>query len=370
MSAADDPLPAQPTQDHYPGLDPLRFFAALSVLLFHLHDVLRFPLPAWPPLLWFRGGFLGVDLFFAISGAVIALSLQRLAARNPAGWRRAFVTRRLARLLPLYLLTGALFLLIVRPETLQRPDIAATILAQLLFLQNLFVSTHGVINGPSWSLGVEMQFYVVMLLCGPWLLARPWGRRLLACFVLAAAWRAGVWLWAQATPVEHIGPRVFIYTSQLPGVFDGFGAGIAAALWRQTRSPEQATRLFPWLAVAAVLAWTLMFGLMLAFIEHYWQGAAMLIGLRALTAAAAGLSVAAAMCLPPRADPGATGRLLGDLSYGIYLWHMLALLWWRDRLPDTDPLLLGIVVAGSSVALAVAGWYALERPILRWAQRR
>ena len=67
-------LPARGDALHFPWLDPLRFFAALSVLLFHLADVLKFPLPGSGPLVWFSGGFLGVDLFFAISGAVIALS--------------------------------------------------------------------------------------------------------------------------------------------------------------------------------------------------------------------------------------------------------------------------------------------------------
>ncbi|MDP1142625.1 acyltransferase family protein, partial [Klebsiella pneumoniae] len=82
-----------------------RFFAAVSVLLFHLHDIVKLPLPDSGPQLWFRGGFLGVDLFFAISGAVIALSLHRLMQQEPPRWRRSFAIRRVARLVPLYLLT-------------------------------------------------------------------------------------------------------------------------------------------------------------------------------------------------------------------------------------------------------------------------
>ncbi len=369
MSQSDsDVLPHRSEAQHFPWLDPLRFFAAVSVLLFHLHDIVKLPLPDSGPLLWFRGGFLGVDLFFAISGAVIALSLHRLMQQEPTRWRRSFAIRRVARLVPLYLLTCGVFLICVRPEILARQDAAFVVATHALFVHNLFPSTHGVINGPSWSLGVEMQFYLLMLLAGPWLLRRRWGTVLLVLAAVALSWRAGVWLWAQRSP-EWVLPRMFIYITQLPGVMDGFGAGILALGWRMRHSAITAARCFPWLALGALATWALVFWLLLRYAAHYWSAASMLLGLRALIAAAAGLAVAAALAAPDAWSPGRFGRLLGDMSYGVYLWHMPVMLWWQARLPTMDPVPLTVLIITTTVLLALASWKLLERPILRWARR-
>lgn len=369
MSQPDSTLlPHRSDAQHFPWLDPLRFFAAVSVLLFHLRDIVKFPLPDSGPLLWFRGGFLGVDLFFAISGAVIALSLQRLMQQEPGNWRWRFAIRRVARLVPLYVLTCGVFLICVRPEILARQDAFFVVATHALFVHNLFPSTHGVINGPSWSLGVEMQFYLLMLLAGPWLLRRRWGTVLLVLAAVALGWRAGVWFWAQLSP-DWVLPRMFIYITQLPGVLDGFGAGILALGWRMRHSATTAARCFPWLALGALMAWTLLFWLLLRYAAHYWSAPAMLLGLRALIAVAAGLAVAAALSVPDAWNPGRLGRVLGDMSYGIYLWHMPVMLWWLARWPAMDPVPLTALIVVTTVLLALASWMILERPILRWARR-
>jgi peptidoglycan/LPS O-acetylase OafA/YrhL len=89
------------------------------------------------------------------------------------------------------------FVLLVKPDILQRADIVRLLVAQLLFVQNLSASTHGVINGPSWSLGLEMQFYVLMALGGMLLLkARGWILPAIL-FAVALGWRALVW-WQDA----------------------------------------------------------------------------------------------------------------------------------------------------------------------------
>lgn len=370
MSCTDRPKTAAAagTTLHFPWLDPLRFFAAATVLLFHLQAVLGFPLPTQGPLVWFRAGFLGVDLFFAISGAVIALSLQRLMQKDGPRWRRRFAIRRVARLVPLYMLTCVVFLIWVRPEVLARADASFVVAAHALFIQNLFANTHGVINGPTWSLGVEMQFYALLLLAGPWLLRRPWGTVLLVLTGIALAWRAGVWLWAQQDP-EWVQPRMFIYILQLPGVLDGFGAGILAIWWRMRISTATAERCFPWLALSALGAWTLMLWLLLNFAGHYWSAPAMLLGLRALVAAAAGLAVAAMMTVPASWGPGRLGHLLGNLSYGIYLWHLPAMLWWQQHAPAMDVLPLAALAVATTMVLALASWTLVERPVLLWARR-
>ena len=370
---ADPRLP--PVGTYYPWLDPLRFFAALSVLVFHLGDLLGLSLPSSLPGAWFQAGFLGVDLFFAISGAVIFLSIVRLAHRaeaqgQPGVWRKTFMQRRLARLVPLYLLTSILFIALVNPSILTRDGLGFLLTAQLLFISNLFTSTHGVINGPTWSLGVEMQFYLLMALLGPWLLKRRIWQPLLLAAALALAWRFGVWQWFGGPPDAAQTNQMFIYTLQLPGALDGFAAGIAAMWWRLHTGDATAERLFIWLALATIVVW---WGLLEVLLRHgalYWSHPGMVLGLRAAIALAAGLVVATAVSVPARFSAGGLGQWMGDTSYGIYLWHLGVILLVLRYWPETDPLWQAGLVLGATLLLASLGWYAVERPMLRWMRPR
>jgi peptidoglycan/LPS O-acetylase OafA/YrhL len=362
----------QARASYHAWLDPLRAFAALSVLLYHLIALAALPMPTWYPPAWFRLGFLGVDLFFAISGAVILQSLAQLHERDPAHWRARFAWRRLARLLPLYLVSGAVFLLLVRPELMQRDDALQLVLAHLLFVQNLFFSTHGAINGPSWSLGVEMQFYLVMLLLGPILLRLRWSSLLLVGVVTGVGWRTATWWWARelAPGDEH---RVFIVATQLPGVFDEFVAGMLA--WRWSRAQrERGVATHParaWrLGVAALFAWTLAILWMYQHLDDYWRHPASVIGIRCALALAAGLTVAAVMAIPaPRAGAAAL-RAGGDLSYGLYLWHMGLLLLLQQAFPALAPIPFALLVIAATVLVSALSWIGLERPSLRLARAR
>jgi peptidoglycan/LPS O-acetylase OafA/YrhL len=357
---------------YFPWLDALRGFAAFSVIVYHLIVLANLPVPATMPWQWFRFGFLGVDLFFAISGAVILLALEQSRHRAPTRYRTEFFRHRLARILPLYLITCVVFMLLVKPDILQRPDLAHLLIAQLLFVQNLSASTHGVINGPSWSLGLEMQFYVVMTIGGVLLLkSRGWILPAML-FAIALGWRALVW-WQDAG--SHIGtpdPAQFIHATELPGVIDAFAAGMLVALWqrrRRVRGDAQNLRLALVLGVLALLCW---FGALDWFIARagdYWTNPASAIGLRSMTALAGGLTVATAFAAPPLRFGRALMMLCGDLSYGLYLWHMPVLLWLQSRMPTDAPWRFALAVFALTIALSALTWFAIERPILRWARR-
>jgi peptidoglycan/LPS O-acetylase OafA/YrhL len=354
---------------YFAWLDPLRAFAALSVVLYHLVALAGLPWPSWYPAGWIRIGFLGVDLFFAISGAVVLYSMARLQQEAPASFRAAFALRRVARILPLYLVTGAACLALAQPDVLQRPDAWQVVLAHLLMVQNLFPSTHGAINGPSWSLGVEMQFYLVVLLLGPWLLQLRLRTLALLGLAVGLGWRAAVW-WLMA---RHSAPeeshRVFIFATQLPGLFDEFVAGMLALRWSlQRRAQDRAPRAWP-LAALALLAWAAAIALMHRYAPVFWSHPATVVGLRALLALAVGLTVAATLALPAPRRGAAWLRLGGDLSYGIYLWHMGVLLVLQGLWPAAPPWRFALAVIGATLLLALLGWKLLEKPALRAARR-
>src|SRR5271157_1591645 len=81
----------------FPGLDLLRAFAAISVVVYHVIELFAWKdFPSHHPLAqWFRVGGFGVDLFFVISGLVITLSLARLQEGDPVGYRTTYMGRRL-----------------------------------------------------------------------------------------------------------------------------------------------------------------------------------------------------------------------------------------------------------------------------------
>lgn len=357
---------------YFPWLDALRGFAACSVIVYHLVVLANLPVPATMPWQWFRFGFLGVDLFFAISGAVILLALEQSRQRAPTRYRREFFRHRLARILPLYLIACTAFVLLVKPDTLQRVDLARLLIAQLLFVQNLSASTHGVINGPSWSLGLEMQFYVLMAIGGV-LLLKPRGWLLpTVLFAVALGWRALVW-WLDAG--SHIGtpdPAQFIHASELPGVIDAFAAGMIVALWqrrRRARGDASSVKLALILGALALLAWLGALEWFIARAGDYWTNPLSAIGLRSLTAIAGGLTVAAAFVAPTLRFGRTAMMLCGDLSYGLYLWHMPVLLWLQSRKPDDASWRFAVTTFAITVVLSALSWFAIERPILRWARR-
>jgi peptidoglycan/LPS O-acetylase OafA/YrhL len=143
-------------QNRLLALDSLRAFAALSVLLFHYTEGYEqtvgphsFPVPG------FALGYLGVELFFVISGFVIAWTLQRSASFAE------FAYGRIARLYPAYLACAAITGIVLfgvgfNPANIQTSDIAWNTvigLPQLVKANNLDASY--------WTLGIEVSFYVM-----------------------------------------------------------------------------------------------------------------------------------------------------------------------------------------------------------------
>ena len=158
------PRPAAPStkarpREFFAGLDGLRALAIISVLVFHLHDG------------WLPGGFLGVDVFFVISGFLITSLLAREIADNGIIDLKGFWTRRARRLIP------ALVLCVVGGTLLARlvsADLTVGIGRQVLGAATFSTNWVEIISGQSyfdqtaptlfmnlWSLAVEEQFYLV-----------------------------------------------------------------------------------------------------------------------------------------------------------------------------------------------------------------
>lgn len=343
----------------------------MLVLVYHVIEIGGWSsFPTTGAYIPWRQGWIGVDLFFTISGFVIALSALDGLQREGLQFRKAFAVRRLARIVPLYLLTCAAFLALIKPSYLQLPlsVVIPHIGSHLLFIHNLNPHTHGSINGPSWSIALEMQFYLLMVWITPRLVrANPiW--LAVGALAFAAAWRflmTVLLVPGEAEPILQL-----IYTTQLPGVIDQFALGIALALTMRQQSGFASRYLTSgwrnfcgWLLLAGCLM-----GLANAIFQasSYWQSAAMIVGWRPLLGAGFAALLGAAICFPwAGAHALAPIRYLGTISYGIYLWHMLVLLALTANAPAVKGSGLLVYTLVSTLALAILTWHLLEKPNLQ-----
>ncbi len=156
---------------YLPEIDGLRFFAIITVFLYHsgthlkrtAHtSFLHHPDSTW--LHWFtsRGG-MGVDVFFAISGFILALPFAKhyLQDRSPVSLRQYFL-RRLTRLEPPYIITlVGFFILQIALGIYTFRESSPHFLASLFYVHNIVYDSWSTINPVAWSLEVEVQFYLL-----------------------------------------------------------------------------------------------------------------------------------------------------------------------------------------------------------------
>ena len=348
----------------FDNINLLRAFAALAVVVYHVIEHSKWT--AYPmdgPLVTFRIGWIGVDLFFVISGFVITYSAILLWRAQPEAFQRRYWARRISRIVPLYALTMLAWMLFIGPAwpSISLGGMAWQLFAHLTFIHGFFASTHGSIDGVNWTLAIEMQFYVGVALLIGWIDRTPAWRIVLWAFAVAWAWRATMFV----VHGHADSYALFMYATQLPGTLDEFAAGIVLAKSvidaRGTRQP------LGWLAAAGATGYAAM--AMYWARAEYWNDAAMVIFWRSSAAVFLFCVVAAAVHLPQ-----AIARRwlkpfdsLGEISYGIYLWHLFAIQLVVFALGMARGEALVAVVA-TTVLLSAASWRYFERPIMRMAR--
>lgn len=179
---------------YIPEIDGLRFYAIATVVLLHLGTHMKRSLDVnftTPPketwLGWIAAqGALGVDVFFAISGFILALPFAQhfLYNKDKVPLKKYFI-RRLTRLEPPYVLTLIFFLFVqVWVIGLDFYTIFPNFIASLLYLHNIIYGQMSIINPVAWSLEIEVQFYVLApLFFLVFKIAHAWIRRSLMVVV-------------------------------------------------------------------------------------------------------------------------------------------------------------------------------------------
>ena len=358
--------------DHLPALDGLRGLAILMVLL-HNFDVLE---PAgragWSGLLAaasklaFYLGWIGVQLFFVLSGFLITRGL--LHAQGQPGYFRDFYVKRVLRIFPLYWAALLLFTELLPGLGLAPPppDRGGT-LWLWLHLANWTIpfSPHGSALPHFWSLAVEEQFYLFWpLLLWRLKLRDVW---LLCLLLMGASPLLRALLIGQGLPAEAI--YEFTVTRM-----DALAAGAALAAWDAGRARHGATRWRLWHLQAVGLA-TLALGV---WWSHGFQrvgDVAQVAGYSLLAVSFTAFTGWAMLCDRARQRGGSVGRQgrwlrsgllrsFGRYSYAIYIFHKplhdlvgAPLLARLTGSPVTaDPAVAFAYIAAATAAVWVVGW--------------
>lgn len=355
----DTPRRSLPYQ---PALDGLRAVAVLSVIFYHVGAS------------WMPGGFLGVDIFFVLSGFLITSLLRLELIETGTIQLRAFWGRRLRRLFPALLVVllavAAYGSMHLAPS--EREGVMADGLSSLFYVSNWHfiaeeTSYFDQFNAPSplrhtWSLAIEEQWYliwpIVMILVAGWLRERSDRGAIL--FAVAAIASAG-WM---AFLFEPDGDPSRVYYGTDTRAQDLL-VGCALAFWLgEPKSPAKSVPgwLGPICAVAVVVA------LVAASDHSQWTYRG---GLLAFALATAGLISAAVqptgwarrvLCLPPLI-------YIGKISYGMYLWHWPLFLFLGREGIDLEGLSLQFACLGASGLLAGVSYHFIESPIRAGALR-
>jgi peptidoglycan/LPS O-acetylase OafA/YrhL len=355
-----------------PDIQGLRALAVLLVLAYHAD----LPLSA---------GFLGVDVFFVISGYVIGGVILRDLSSEKGFSLATFASRRIKRILPAAatLVVAAVFLsaLFESPNGAQQNTAKAGIGSSLMVANFVFPRLIGDYFSPNvernpllhmWSLSVEEQFYVVI-----------------SIILVLAVWRSGVsnrlrrfqvvsWVGLVASLSLMFGWRAGLVP--VPGVFGGQSALFFSAPSR---------------------AWQFAAGLVLAGTPRLERAVARVpargaFGFSAILLSAVSFSessqlpgagtllpvIGTVFLLAPgtpreRSAGGYSDRLLsssmarwvGDRSYSLYLWHWPAVVLVKWRVADPAPWML-VVATGLSVLPAMFSFRFIELPCRRWEPRR
>ncbi len=347
-----------------PAFDGLRGVAILGVLLFHTGHL--------------PGGFLGVDLFFALSGYLITDLLLREIDRTGTISPVAFWGRRSRRLLPaLAVMLGVVTIVVWARGT---PDLLRTTLSDGPWVQLNLVNWHlladsagywdrfgqGRVFEHLWSIAVEEQFYLLWPILVVFL-ARL-GKRGVAVFALGASIGSLLLMIVLLDPADP--SRVYTGTdtrafslllgaaaattpvravlARVPRVAAGavltFLAATAGVLWWQADGTAS-----PWLFTGGLFAHSLV--------------AALLIG---LCAQAGDTVFARVLSWPPL-------RWLGLISYSLYLWHWPVSLLLTESATGLGAWPRTALVFAVSIALAALSKYCVEDPIrfrAKWAKGR
>jgi peptidoglycan/LPS O-acetylase OafA/YrhL len=357
---------------HRPPLDGVRGLAMMFVLLNHIGVALWTDAAPWLA----TGGAIGVDLFFVLSGVLIASLLLGERDRSGAVDVRGFIVRRTMRIVPalvavlLALLVGSLLI-----DRLVLGDVLTSVAYSLTFTQNwsavgfpldpledLFGGGTMVIELlHTWTLAIEVHFYLMWSLALWVAVRRGWSYRTMAIVTVAV-----IGVLATLRTLAYLDGTNWLVLRTL--TFSRLDAPLMGTLVGIAFMAGWLSRPYRWLTVVGAVGLVAILGV--GFLADS-QFAALPLGLYTVMAGAAALCMAAVV-----ADPGSPlARLLsmrwlmflGTTSYSIYLWHQGLFLLFELHTPSWPDPVRTVVAVSVALAVGYVSHHQIER---RFMQRR
>lgn len=357
---------------YIPGLDGLRAIAVMAIILYHINtDVLP-------------GGFLGVTLFFVLSGYLITSLLMSEWSNTGRVDIRNFWIRRIRRLLPaLYCMLGVVLLYVAIFYGAHLIPWSWDALSSLLYLSNWWFVFHHVSYfnrfgtptpfGHLWSLSIEEQFYfvwpfVIMLVFA----VKPKSRVLVpvtfSCAVLSALLMLIIYQ-------PGFDPSRVYYGTDTHAFSLLIGATLAMLLARQRRSRHLRETVTTWTGMLIDFSGTIaLFAVISCF---WWMGEYSNLtyrgGMFLLSVMAAILigTITRRRSRLERLLGWQPLRWLGRRSYGIYLWHYPVIVLTRPPMNVQGvSVLRAVLQIVASIILAALSWKFVEEPLRRRAIRQ
>lgn len=351
---------------YYPALDGLRGIAIILVLLYHIINFVP----------WFRYGWVGVDLFFVLSGFLITEILLR--SKGEKRFIKNFYIRRALRLMPVYYLVVILVLILLPYSDVLRDQYSYYRDHQVFLWVNLQNWMYILYEKPNdhlllfhcWSLSVEEQFYLLWPLL-ILIIRRKSTLQWLILFVLAAgiisrfiSWRA-------------FGNSDINFLFQSMTRTDGLCIGCLIAIWKFTK-PGKWGNLAIWFCSGLIIFHLIVFVLVKSFslsFPHF-----NIFGYTSI-AALFGLSVYYSLAKPGWFQVVLISPMLrwfGKISYSLYLFHWPVLILFKLFMLDwleqrTGSINAYIIISLCALAIAIAtSWLSynyFEKNFLRLKER-
>jgi peptidoglycan/LPS O-acetylase OafA/YrhL len=341
---------------YHPALDGLRGVAVLAVIAYHDNYT------------WAKGGFLGVDAFFVLSGFLITTLLVLEFRRGRVIHLASFWARRARRLLPALLLVLVFVSVYTRLAVVpwERTRIRGDGLASLFYVANwrFVVDGQGYFSLFSaasplrhmWSLAIEEQYYLV------------WPIVVLVCLkvargslrVLTAVCVAGIGASVIAMRVRFVArdPSHAYYATdaRAHSLLIGALLGLVLLAWRPS---ALATRRVGFAAALGLIAVLLAFTRVSGTDAAYYRGGSAVFALTCAAVIAGAVQRGSVSALLSASPLVWTGRI----SYGLYLWHWPIDVWLVPSRVSLGANALNALRLAVTFAAAIASYHLVERPI-------
>jgi len=361
--------------DRIPALDGLRGVALLIIMGFHFG------------VGWLQGGFFSLDIFYVLSGYLITGLLLGEYGRRGRIVLSAFWLRRARRLLPALLVVLAVVTLYVRFVATPGlyPEFRMSALSALFYFSNWWQiaasSNYFAVTGAvsplthTWSLAVEEQFYLVwpLIVLAVLHCSRTFARgvRLVLVLSLAGVLSSAAAMALLFGPTANLTRLYFGTDTHAQSILLGSVLACTLTLVQMRRGAEgmapaaaspAGRHVLTVLGIAGFAGTVALTYLLRGTSGFDYQGGFL------LSAGSAAAIIVGAVCVPS----GPVAKLLslrpllwiGTISYGAYLWHFPVYLYVDPARTGQTGLPLLALRFGSTVALAAASYYLIERPVM------